>query len=269
MYRLVILAGVILSSFAFFGGSARAQEVSAPATIVLTKHVQGTNRCFDFRSNLKSTNGNTAFCLRDGDSEVFTVAVGTELNVREHDEVGYDLKDVSCDGQGNFRGRLNRDRYGRFDRFDNDRYNHGLSITPQSSEAGQVILCTFTNVPEAIATPTVTMTPVPTSTPSPQPTPIVVVPTVTINLPAPSAPAPVQFICANGQQVADPRFCPVPTVAPVAPTAPVVRPPNTGSGGLLPSASLIRNEWGDGDDYGNNQAPDSFGPIPPADEWCW
>lgn len=112
---------------------------------------------------------------------------------------------------------------------------------------GESIRCEYLN--ERDAPPTATATPMPTATATP----------VTVSPPPPPAPTPSlpSFVnCGGGNIITvrqgDVGNCPTqapvvaqPTATPVPPVANTIRPPSTGSGGLLPTVTYISEAPGD------------------------
>lgn len=183
------------------------------------------------------------------DRKTFTVVANQRYVFTEVLRSPWVLRSINCD-----RGE---------DRRQTDTAGRSVSITPLP---GGDYVCTFVNVLR-IPTPTPTATAVP-PTSTPQPPAATAVPATAI----PATPVVVNVNITNPivQVPAAAPAAPAP-VAPAAPAAAVIRPPNTGSAGLLPKADLVRNEWGDGDDGGGccYSPPQDFGPIPASNEDCW
>ncbi len=216
-----ILAFTTTLSVAFV---ARAQEVpSGSITIVERARCDtgspfngcGVNFFFETRgSGLADFSLAAARRDRDFNSEEFTALAAGIYRITQTDNDGWPLVSIFCTSDR---------RAGNF--------TYGGTYARIDLRDGEDVTCEFTNaLPTPTPTPTATQTPLPTATPQPTSTPV----------PPTAVPATVSvgIQCVDGS-VAFPPFgrCPVPPVATpitvvVAPPAVVVRPPNTGDGGL-------------------------------------
>lgn len=167
--------------------SAQEPPTTGSLTIIQDTNPESNGPEFDYDFDAGSD-----FDLEDDQSVTKTLTPGT-YEIQQEAEAGWILERIYCDGDVIYSIRID------------------LSYVQVEVRAGDVIRCTFVNVPLPAPTPTPTATPVPV-VPTPE---VVFVPQVIFVQPPPAPIAPVAAI------------------APVATARPsVVRPPSTGDGGI-------------------------------------
>lgn len=217
MKRLLILTAVALTASLAFGSTAYAQEPT-PGSITYNLDIKGiddSRLSFDFDPGVD-------FTLRDNQS-VTRGELDEDEYVLTLDEDDYRITDADCDGIAASRV---------------DRSPRSLTIDLD----GETVECDIeVEVVKREPTPAATSTPVPASTPAPV---VVKVPCVLGNQ--------VFFAVDKCPEQPSPTATPVVVVpTPVAAQSiSTIRPPSTGSGGLLPVAPVVTSAIGDGEGGG-------------------
>lgn len=212
MLRAILATALILVGvFVLSDNGVQAQEPVKGNSIQITvdtnpeQNSRGSRWDFDADSNSGATDISD-FSLQDDDREYFDGLADGEYTITvDSDERGWELDDIACTVND---GRRRRDVEVEIDQSDGS-----VSVFFFGSEVDRHVRCTFTFSEAAEAT----VTPVATATPVIVPTPQV----ITIEKPV---------IVERPVYITPP---PAPTASAVAAPAPVIRPPSTGSAGLL------------------------------------